>query len=218
MQARHKEILSRYFPAGVVEQVADIIVKNRIQLRFTAGRNTKLGDYRPPGSKVSAHRITLNGNLNPWFLYLVFIHEYAHLLVWNKYQNRVSPHGQQWKEEFASLLRQQLYQNSLPESIARQVLDFCKNPRATFASHAPLWKALKTFDAPNDNEVLVADLPVNAYFVAANGKIFQKEERVKTRYRCYCVNNKRRYLFHPMAGVQPLEGEHVLQQALQTSP
>lgn len=210
MHPRHKEILARYFPPETLEQAATLIVKNHIQIKFTGGRNTKLGDYRPPNARINSQRITINGDLNPWFLYLVFLHELAHLLVWNKFQNKVSPHGQHWKDEFSSLLQHAVFHKILPEALHSAVLDFCKNARATFASHAGLWKALKSFDQENPDETTIEDLPVNAYFVATNGRVFKKEEKVKTRFRCFCLNNKRRYLFHPLASIKPIEGEHVL--------
>jgi len=208
MQPRHKEILIRYLPAQTVEQVADLIFKYTIQLKFTADRNTKLGDYRPPGPKTKTHRISVNGNLNPWFLYLVFLHEFAHLLVWNKYKNRVNPHGPQWKQEFASLLKQLVFNDILPQDLVVPVMKFSDSIKATFASDPVLWKALKNYNKQSNDEFFVEDIPLNSYFAAANGKIFKKEEKIRTRYRCLCINNKRRYLFHPMASIKPVDGEY----------
>ena len=208
MQSRHKEILIRYLPAQTVEQVADLIFKYTIQLKFAADRNTKLGDYRPPGSKTKTHRISVNGNLNPWFLYLVFLHEFAHLLVWNKYKNRVNPHGPHWKQEFAGLLKQLVFNDILPQNLVLPVMKFSDNIKATFASDPVLWKALKNYNKQNNDEFFVEDIPLNSYFAAANGKIFKKEEKIRTRYRCLCINNKRRYLFHPMASIKPVDGEY----------
>ncbi len=208
MQNRHKEILMRYFPAQTIDQVAGYVSKYAIQLKFTAGRTTKLGDYRPPGKISNIHRITVNGNLNSWFLYLVFLHEFTHLLVWNKYRNRINPHGPQWKQEFSSILKQLLFQNILPDDLVAPVSDFSNNVKATFASDQVLWKALKKYDVKNGTEVFIEDIPLNSYFAAANGKIFKKEGKIRTRYRCLCMNNKRKYLFHPMAEITPVKGEY----------
>ncbi len=207
MQPRHKEIIIKYLPAQTVEQVIELITKYNIQLRITAGRNTKLGDYRPPGIKSKTHRISVNGNLNPWFLYLVFLNELAHLLIWNKYKNRVNPHGPQWKQEFSSLLSRLVFSDTLPSDLVVPVKKFSENIKATFASDPGLWKALKSYDKHSHDELFVEDVPLNSYFVAANGKIFKKEEKIRTRYRCLCMNNKRRYLFHPMASITPLDQE-----------
>jgi hypothetical protein len=208
MQNRYKEILMRYFPAQTIDQVAGYVTKYAVQLKFTTERTTKLGDYRPPGKKSSTHRITVNGNLNPWFLYLVFLHEFAHLLVWNKYRNRINPHGLQWKQEFSAILKQLLFQNILPDDLVKPISDFSNNVKATFASDQVLWKALKNYDVKNGSEVFIEDIPENSYFVAGNGKIFKKEEKIRTRYRCLCMNNKRKYLFHPMATITPVKGEY----------
>ena len=209
MHPKHKEILARYFPARTLEQVTGLIINHSIHIKFTSGRNTKLGDYRPPGPKLSIHRITVNGNLNPWFLYLVFLHEFAHLLVWNTYKNRVNPHGEQWKQKFSGLLKQVVENDLLPDKLKQPVLDFSNNVKATFASNPVLWKILKSYDEKMSSEITIEDIPFNAYFKATNGKLFKKEEKLRTRYRCLCIDNKRRYLFHPMASIRPVEAEYI---------
>ncbi len=203
MKQHHKEILLKYFPEHTVDQVSGWLDKYSVQLKITRGRITKLGDFRP-GVKVRYHRISINGDLNKYFFYLVFLHELAHLLVWNKYGRKVSPHGKQWKEEFGSLLKQALYNQYLPEELKKAVIEFSYNVKATFAANSKLWKAMKSFDENPTIEITIDQIPFNSYFIAANGKTFQKEEKVRTRFRCYCLVNMKRYLFHPMAVVKPL--------------
>lgn len=212
MRPRYKEILKNYFPEETLGQVISLVEKHSLHLTFTRERITKLGDYRSP-AKSGVHKISLNGNLPPFFLYLVFLHEIAHLQVWVKYQHRVSPHGKQWKEEFGSLLQQAIHLNLVPENLRQAVQGFCKNIKATFASDATLWRALKDLDPGSPNEMVLEDLPINAWFKAANGKVFRKEEKLRTRYRCFCATNNRRYLFHPFAEIQPLQ-----EQALRDEP
>jgi SprT protein len=203
MSLQHKEILLRYFPEETVDQVSALLVKHSIQLKITRDRVSKLGDYRPP-IKLSKHRITINGNLEKYFVYLIFLHELAHMLVWNKYANKVQPHGKQWKEEFGSLLRQAIFLEMIPDSLKKPVHDFSLNVRATFASDQVLWKLLKSMNHNHEGETTVEDIAIDTYFVASNGRIFKKENKLRKRYRCFCVSNKRRYLFHPMAVIKPL--------------
>jgi SprT protein len=199
MRLKFKEILTPYLPPQTLDQVADFLIAHKIQLKITRNRNSKLGDYRPPG-RVKAHRITINGTLNPYYFYIVFLHELAHLLVWVKHQHRVSPHGKHWKEEFSTLLKQGVQNGYFPDDLGEIILDYSRNVKATFASSGRLWKYLN-----NDNEVggmILEDIPVNSYFMATNGRIFRKEQKLRTRYRCYCLNNKRRYLFHQFASIK----------------
>lgn len=202
MQQKYKDILSNYFPTKTLDDVVEIITRHKIYLKFTRERRSKLGDYRPPSERYPGHRISLNGNLGEWFLYLVFIHELAHLLVWKKYQNRVSPHGKQWKQEFATLLQKDLHRQVLPDNLHAHVSQYALNVTASFASHAQLWKALAEPEQTQPGMFTVENLKVNTIFVASNGKTFKKGEKLRTRYRCLCLNNKRNYLFHPLAMVQ----------------
>lgn len=208
MNSQYRTILLQYLPQETIEQVSSLLGKHAVQLTITRNRVSKLGDYRPP-VRIKNHRITINGDLGKYFFYLVFLHEMAHLFVWNKYRNKVSPHGQQWKEEFSSLLRQAVYLNLLPANLTEEVLDFSLNVKATFAAHAGLWKILKSMDEKHAAEITVEDIPDDSFFVASNGRMFKKEARLRKRYRCYCVNNKRRYLFHPMAVIQPVSEQEI---------
>lgn len=203
MNPKHKQILSQYFPQETLGQVCSMLEKYAVQLKITRERVSKLGDYRPP-SATQGHRITINGNMGKYMLYLVFLHEMAHLFIWNKYKKSVSPHGSQWKQEFGSMIRHAIYQGYLPESLIKPLETFAVNVKATFAGDAQLWKALKALDDKYAQEITVEDILVDTFFVAANGQLFRKEGKLRTRYRCFCLNNQRRYLFHPMAVVQPV--------------
>jgi SprT protein len=203
MGLQYKDVLLKYFPEETVEQVSSWLIKHSIQLKITRNRVSKLGDYRPP-QKLTKHRISINGNLEKYFVYLIFLHELAHLLVWNKYANKVQPHGKQWKEEFGSLLRQAIFLEKIPDFLIKPVHNFSLNVKATFASDQVLWKLLKGMDQQHEDETTIEDIAIDSYFMASNGRIFKKENKLRKRYRCFCVSNKRRYLFHPMAVIKPL--------------
>lgn len=201
MRQKFKEILTPYLPPQTIDQVSDFLITYKIQLKITRSRNSKLGDYRPPG-RVNAHRITINGNLKPYYFYLVFLHELAHLIVWVKYKSKVTPHGKHWKDEFSSLMKHGVFNDLFPEDLKPVVLDFSKQVKATFASHAGLWRYLN--DGHENDKIILEDIPLDSYFIATNGRIFRKEQKLRTRFRCYCLNNKRRYLFHPFASIKPV--------------
>ena len=208
MNLQHKQILLQYFPEEAIEQVSSLLNKHAVQLKITRERVSKLGDYRPP-AQHHGHRITVNGNLGKYLLYLVFLHEMAHLLIWNKYGRSVSPHGPQWKQEFGSMLRQAVYMGYIPENLKVPVEAFAAKVKATFAADPVLWKCLKSMDERLAREITVEDVPVETLFRATNGRLFKKEEKLRKRYRCFCLNNNRRYLFHPMAVIEPVEKEDI---------
>ncbi len=209
MNQGYKEILSQYFPSQTLGQVVDFLEKYSIHLKISRDRVTKLGDYRPPARHAN-HAITLNGGMGKDMLYLVFLHELAHLLVWKKYGGRVSPHGKQWKEEFSALLKQAVFLGYVQEHLRRPLLQFSDNIKATFASDSELWRLLKAADSKHQNEITIEEIPFQSYFKASNGKVFQKGEKLRKRYRCICLNNQRKYLFHPMAVIHPIQEKEII--------
>jgi predicted SprT family Zn-dependent metalloprotease len=46
----------------------------------------------------NSHQITINGTLEPQLFFFVLTHELAHLIAFEKYGRRISPHGQEWKK------------------------------------------------------------------------------------------------------------------------
>ena len=95
--------LKRYLPASTENLIARWIVRNEVHFKVTQPRNSKFGDYRHP-YRGEGHMITINGNLNPWAFLITTIHEFAHLLAWIKFRDKISPHGKEWKEQYKILL------------------------------------------------------------------------------------------------------------------
>jgi hypothetical protein len=52
---------------------------------------------------------------------------------------------------------------------------------------------------------MLEELSENSKFKIHNTKVFQKGEKIRTRYKCYCLTNKRWYYVSPIARVMPLE-------------
>ena len=53
-----------------------------------------------------------------------------------------------------------------------------------------------------DNVKTVESLPLGSRFVLKNGLVFQKGEKQRTRYKCYCESNGRWYFVSALAEVQ----------------
>lgn len=194
-----KEILVQYIPEEAVEQVYKSIVEHEIHFKITRSRKTKLGDYRPP-IRHPHHRITINHDLNPYSFLITYIHELAHLKVYEKFKSRVAPHGKEWKQIYKELMLDFLNLDIFPENIQTVLNKSIQNSRASSTSDLKLSRILQQYDKTNGHD-RVEDLPLNAVFETQNGKQFKKGERVRTRYKCQNMHNKRIYLFHPLMPV-----------------
>jgi hypothetical protein len=196
-----REGLKSYLPEKGLEQVMQWIDGRPVHMRITRGRTSKLGDYRPP-QRDHIHRISINGDLNPYEFLITLTHELAHLAVWEKYRKRIRPHGLAWKNQYASmialLLEKQIFPKEMEPLIKKQVM----NPRATSKSDTDLTRALLDHNVDRDGYFL-EDLPAGAYFRLQNGVIFQKQEKLRKWYRCIRQDNKRPYRISPVARVIP---------------
>lgn len=200
---KEKEILEQYVPEAAVDLVLAQIKDHNIFFKISKSRNSKLGDYRPP-IRSSVHRISVNHDLNPYSFLITFVHEVAHLVVFEKYGNRVSPHGKEWKMAYRVLMQPYLENGSFPEDIKTVLDKSLKNSKASSTSDIKLSRALKKYDTPTE-EIHVEELEEGVFFQIKNGRQFKKGERVRTRYKCQNLQNKRYYLFHPLTPVIPIQ-------------
>ena len=95
--------LNTYLPEGSFEDVVAYLAEYKVHLTVTRERKSVLGDYRNSHSNKN-HRISVNGNLNKYSFLITLLHELGHLLAFEKYGNRIPPHGAQWKNEFGKIL------------------------------------------------------------------------------------------------------------------
>ena len=206
-QLEYKEILSKYFPDDSLDNVVEYIQKYNIYLKFTRKRLYKLGDYKSPFRGDNRHRITVNGDLNPYSALLVFLHEVGHLLVWNKYKNKVKPHGKEWKETYGMLIVIFISKNVFPLAL-RKVLEkkLCKL-KASFSSDTELYRTLSIYDNGTTKPVFLEEVPEETLFMANNGRKFIKQNKLRKRFRCLCLDNRRVYLFHPLAQIKTINNE-----------
>lgn len=104
-QEQYRRILRNHLPEQAVEWVYSYLDRHKVHFHITLERRSKLGDYRWPQAAGGHdyHEISINGDLNPWLFFWVFLHESAHLETHLKY-NRVAPHGHEWQEEYRQLL------------------------------------------------------------------------------------------------------------------
>ncbi|MEI6823418.1 MAG: SprT-like domain-containing protein [Bacteroidota bacterium] len=200
----HKDILANYFPLEVVDEMYDLVVSLKIHLKVSKSRKTKLGDYCPP-VRTGIHRITINYNLNKYEFLITFIHEVAHLKVWNKYAGKVLPHGNEWKNEYLRLMVPYIQRNIFTDEIKQALVAYFKNPGASKYSDNNLVQALRVHDDNPHNLVSLEKLPINTKFILPDGRTFIKGELRRKCYKCQSLQNKRFYIFQPLAKVNILD-------------
>ncbi len=197
-----KEILAQYIPEEAIDKVLNRIIEKKVHLKITRGRRTKLGDYRPPVRHPN-HRISINHDLNPYAFLITFIHEFAHLLVFEQHKNKVAPHGKEWKIEYRKLMTEFFGLNVFPPELQKALEDSIRNAKASTFSELELSRLLKKYDKPDVNgHTHLEDLPDDTVFVIQNGKKFIKGEKLRKRYKCRSLQNNRFYLFHPLTPVK----------------
>ncbi len=203
---RNSNLLKKYIPEQTAPLIAQWVVQHDFKLKIKRERSTKLGDYRSP-QKGSNHVITVNHNLNKYAFFITLVHEIAHLITFNKHQNHVSPHGQEWKQEYKNLMRNFMSAEIFPTDILLALQKHFVNPAASSCSDSDLLRVLKRYDEAHSNAHLtfVEKLPNKAVFKYNGGKLFEKGARIRTRYRCKEISNGHIYLFHALTEVELVE-------------
>lgn len=194
------ESLKRYLPASTENLIARWIVRNEVHFRVTQPRNSKFGDYRHP-YRGAGHMITVNGNLNPWAFLITTIHEFAHLLAWNKFRDHIAPHGKEWKEQFKILLMPLIEKGIFPTELETALRSYIFNPTASSCVDDRLTIALKKYD---DLKLpFLREIPDGSRF-RFNERIFIKGTKQRTRFSCKEEGKMEIYFISGLAEVELL--------------
>lgn len=202
MKPEELELLKRYFPEASVAMVGAVFEQRRFKLHFKRPRASKLGDFRPPRAKNGLCAITLNLDLNPYQMLVTYVHEVAHYDVYQQYGSRmVQPHGTEWQNRFASLLLPFMTEAIFPKDLLEALQKHIQHIKASSTADQNLQRVMRRYDKHTENIVTVESLPTGARFVLKNGLVFQKGEKQRTRYKCYCESNGRWYFVSALAEV-----------------
>lgn len=177
--------------------------QHAVHLTIARERRSVLGDYRHR-TQGANHRISVNGNLNPYSFLVTLLHELAHLLTYEKWGNRVPAHGREWKMVFGNLLAQFLQQPVFPDDIRMALLATLHNPAASSCADENLLRVLRRYDPQDSNLLFVESMAIGQLFKTKDGRVFKKGERVRKRFRCEEVATRRIYLFSPVYEAEPL--------------
>ena len=200
--------LSQYLPEGVLDDVLQYLHQYRIHLTISRERTTLLGDYRNATTGKN-HRISVNGNLNPFAFLITLLHEIAHLITFEAYGHKAAPHGKEWKQEYSKLLAAFLLRKVFPPDIEKALLRSIANPSATTCGETNLMRVLKRYDAKKDGWLMVEELQVGALFRMRDGTVFRRGEKLRKRIRCTKLQSGQEYLFSAVYEVEVLDGPPV---------
>ena len=188
--------LEKYLPQNTLHYLKIWFADYYIHIKITRNRDSKLGDYRKLPDK--SHEITINSTLVPQLFFFVLTHELAHLIAFEKYGRRISPHGNEWKETFRQMLLQSI--DVYEENLKPIIVKFSKSPKANFMASPDLVKYFH-IEKENDNVVFVEKLQKGDFFIYRNEK-YLLEGLIKKNYLCVNLATGRKYSFKPLARVK----------------
>jgi SprT protein len=192
--------VSRFLPTASVQAVLVLLDARMPFLKITKPRSTKLGDFRP-GGKNGIHRISVNGNLNPYQFLITLIHEIAHLDAHNKWGMNHQPHGPEWQHTYVNLLAPFVESPGVfPSELQSALVNHLNRPAASSCADHDLYRALKAYDKPAPSKTTVETLPVGTRFVIGK-RLFEKGPLTRTRYLCKELTSGKMYRVHPLAEV-----------------
>lgn len=193
--------LDKFLPEGSFDLVVGYLNQYKVHLTVTQARKSILGDYRNAHAGQN-HRISVNGNLNKYSFLITLLHELAHLLTFDQYGNRVSPHGNEWKQFYSSLLVDFVKTNIFPPDIVAELRKSIQNPAASCGGELSLMRVLRKYDPQKEGHVPVEKVPFNTLFMDEKGRVFVKQEKRRTRFLCREIKTGLTYLFSPIYEVR----------------
>ncbi len=196
-------ILQKYVPETALPLMRKWFEAYKFHLRITKSRQTKLGDFRPAHAG-KPHRISVNGDLNPYHFLITFTHEVAHVICWDKYHSKVSPHGKEWKLIYCQLLQRMLLRVDFPAPLLNEINAHLNNPAASSCSDPALYRALKQYDPPSAS-CFLEDLPEGHFFELRKKRKFKKGMKRRSRFECLDISNQKLYLVSGHAEVIPIK-------------
>lgn len=198
-----KELLAEHIPVAAVETIWQWMGEYHIHLCIVNNRKTKLGDFRAANNGYP-HKITVNQGLNKYSFLITLVHELAHAAIWEGYKNKVQAHGKTWKAIYSGHMNHFMSETVFPADILLVLQHHFTNPKAMGSTDLALQRVLMKYDDAIP-QVLLEQLPEESIFAISTGRTFQKKEKLRKRYRCICMNNKKTYLFHPLTKIIPIQ-------------
>ncbi len=195
--------LQKYIPAAAAPKMLAYLQHYAIHLTISRSRRSVLGDYRH-ATASQPHRISVNGDLNPYAFLITLIHEIAHLQTFVQHRHTVAPHGREWKNIYAQLLAQFLQEDIFPPDIIHALKKSLHDLPASSCADENLMRLLRKYD-PQKNLVLVEHLAEGDYFKISQNRVFIRGKKLRKRYQCIEVATGKWYLFSAIYEVRKID-------------
>ena len=197
-----KQIFDK-IPDSSVEYVKGLILSEKIIFKLKKSRKTKHGDFSV--KKNGSLYITINDDLNQYRFLITLIHELSHHYTFKNYGFHVKPHGKEWKNTFKKLLLPVINNDIFPNDILKFLSNYAKNPKASTDTDFNLSFALNNYNTFRSKYVF--DLDSGVVFIASNKRKYKLIKKLRKRYECIDMLNKKLYLFSPNAKVEKIINE-----------
>tara|TARA_B100001248_G_C27268311_1_gene401807 strand:+ start:156 stop:755 length:600 start_codon:yes stop_codon:yes gene_type:complete len=187
-------ILMRFIPVNAKENIWNLINKHELNIVVVSERKTKRGDFRVYSNGLK--KITLNQDPNKFRFLITLLHEISHQLVFQRFGNKVRPHGIEWKKIFKEISKAFLFDSIFPLSILDAFKMYLKNPKSSTDLDMELSMSLSEFDTLSDY-FYIDQLDMGQLFLHKKKDIYKKISKKRKRYVCEKVSNGKLYLFQP---------------------
>ncbi len=185
-----------------VEYVMELWREHPFNFTVAGSRKTCLGNYM---FKNGRHFISVNGDSNPYSFLITLIHEIAHQRVkvnQGLFKRNPSPHGNEWKFQFKTLMAPLLRTYVFPEDILRVLIPHMQNPAASSTKDPCLVKALGAYSPEKiETGVYLSEVTEGNVF-RFNGRVFKKLQNRRTRILVECTATSKRYTIPGIARVE----------------
>ena len=180
-----------------------LIFSEKIIFKLKKSRKTKHGDFSV--KKNGSIYITINDDLNQYRFLITLIHELSHYFSYKCYGSYIKPHGLEWKNTFKKLLLPIINNDVFPDDILKFLSNYAKNPKASTDTDSNLSFALNSYNPFKSK--YVEDLNSGTIFIASNKRKYKLIKKLRKRYECIDILNKKLYLFSPNAKVNKIINE-----------
>jgi len=140
-----------------------------------------MGDFRP-AQKGDPPSISVSSNLNQYAFLITFVHEFAHLAVWERFKHKATPHGDAWQFAFNQLLTKFLAHPVFPTDIETALKKHIERPSSSTCYDKTLYRTLMKYD--DIPKITVEQIQIGHKFADDNGRIFIRGHKMRTRYVC----------------------------------
>jgi hypothetical protein len=196
------DYLRRWIPGPAAKLILDYLNHYQVHLTVTRERKSVLGDYRHATNSAN-HRISVNGNLNPYSFLITLIHELAHLVTFTEFGSRVQSHGREWKRIYRKILEEFLPLSVFPADVLTALKKNLHDLPASSCADEHLMRVLRRYDSDKEGLLLVEQIPEGGCFSLEDERVFRKGKKLRKRYQCVEVATGKLYLFSPIYEVKP---------------